>query len=145
MPRANGRSIVGQQLPTWLDVAPCVRLHTPLHVVVRRCGFLGAVAQSSKPVKRLTTCKRTQQLPTLLRQECCVRVAVVSKRMQELPPTRDNMQQGVQTGATCNIQQCWELLANNVTLFARRFKMIKNYSQRKSMVLDVVIFSTFIQ
>ena len=24
------------------------------------------------------------------------------------------MQQGVQTDATCNIQQCWELLANNV-------------------------------
>ena len=24
--------------------------------------------------------------------------------------TRNNMQQGVQTNATCNIQQCWELL-----------------------------------
>ena len=24
------------------------------------------------------------------------------------------MQQGVQTDATCSIQQCWELLANNV-------------------------------
>ena len=24
------------------------------------------------------------------------------------------MQQGVQTDATCNIQQCWELLASNV-------------------------------
>ena len=27
--------------------------------------------------------------------------------------TRNNMQQGVQTDATCNIQQCWVLLANN--------------------------------
>ena len=26
----------------------------------------------------------------------------------------NNMQQGVQMGAKCNIQQCWELLANNV-------------------------------
>ena len=26
----------------------------------------------------------------------------------------NNLQQGVQTGATCNIQRCWELLANNV-------------------------------
>ena len=26
------------------------------------------------------------------------------------------MQQGVQTNATCNIQQCWELLANNAIL-----------------------------
>ena len=24
------------------------------------------------------------------------------------------MQQGVQMGVTCNIQQCWELLANNI-------------------------------
>ena len=33
MPRANGRNIVGQQLPTLLDVTCCVRLHTLLHVV----------------------------------------------------------------------------------------------------------------
>ena len=26
---------------------------------------------------------------------------------------RNNTQQGVQTDATCNIQQCWELLVNN--------------------------------
>ena len=28
--------------------------------------------------------------------------------------TRNNMQKDVQAGATCNIQQCWELSANNV-------------------------------
>ena len=28
--------------------------------------------------------------------------------------TSNNMQQGVQTDATCNFQHCWELLANNV-------------------------------
>ena len=28
--------------------------------------------------------------------------------------TPKNMQQGVQTAMTCNIQNCWELLANNV-------------------------------
>ena len=33
MPRANGLNIVGQQLPTLLDVTCCVRLHTLLHVV----------------------------------------------------------------------------------------------------------------
>ena len=31
-PRANGRNIVGQQLPTLLDVTCCVRLYTLLHV-----------------------------------------------------------------------------------------------------------------
>ena len=33
--RANGRNIVGQQLPTLLDVTCFVRLHTLLHVVAR--------------------------------------------------------------------------------------------------------------
>ena len=27
--------------------------------------------------------------------------------------THTNIQQGTQMDATCNIQQCWELLANN--------------------------------
>ena len=31
--RANGRNIVGQQLPTLLDLTCCVRLHSLLHVV----------------------------------------------------------------------------------------------------------------
>ena len=43
-----------------LDVICCVRLHTLLHVV-GNCW-----AKSWKPVKLLATCKRTQQLPTLL-------------------------------------------------------------------------------
>ena len=38
-------------------------------------------------------------------------LAVVYKRMRQLPEARNSMQQGVQTDATCNIQQCWELLA----------------------------------
>ena len=36
--RANGRNIVGQQLPTLLDVTCCVRLHTLLHVVGCCCA-----------------------------------------------------------------------------------------------------------
>ena len=34
--------------------------------------------------------------------------------LQQLPTTRNNIQQSVQTDATYNIQHCWELLANNV-------------------------------
>ena len=57
-PRANGRNIVGQQIPTLLclfarPVACCYVL-------------LGVVAQRLKPVKRLATCKRMQQQPKLL-------------------------------------------------------------------------------
>ena len=66
-PRENGRNIVGQQLPTLLDVTCCVRLHTLLDVV----------AQSLKPVKLFS-----QQLPTFLlfrdrrsvAQQCWIRL-----------------------------------------------------------------------
>ena len=44
------------------------------------------------------------------------------------PTTRKNTQQGVQTDATCNIQQCWEFLADNVVtklqLFHRTCAMV---------------------
>ena len=56
--------------------------------------------------------------PTLLRyasaiteqKKCWELLAEKFDRFQTL---RNNMQQGVQTDARCNIQQCWELLANN--------------------------------
>ena len=62
-PRANGRNIVGHQLSILLDVICCVRLPTILHVDLLR--------------KRLATCKRTQQLPTLLAQKMLGVVASV--------------------------------------------------------------------
>ena len=57
---------------------------------------------------------------------CCVLLGVVASVCtwlnvwsvlnfaQQLPTTRNNMPHGVETDATCNIQQCWESLANNV-------------------------------
>ena len=63
--------------------------------------------------------RAVQTDPTLLRyasaiteqKKCWELLAEKFDRFQTL---RNNMQQGVQTDATCNIQQCWELLANNV-------------------------------
>ena len=72
--------------------------------------------------------------PTMLEEELCKRIQhccatlrrsrnkrnVGSCRLKSLTglklcaTTGNNMQQGVQTDATCNIQQCWELLVNNV-------------------------------
>ena len=46
-PRANGRNIVDQQLPTYLDVTCCVRLHTLLHVVGCSCVLLRKVWNQS--------------------------------------------------------------------------------------------------
>ena len=63
--------------------------------------------------------RAVQTDPTLLRyasaiteqKKCWELLAEKFDRFQTL---RNNMQQGVQTDTTCNIQQCWELLANNV-------------------------------
>ena len=42
------------------------------------------------------------------------KVWLVSNFAQQHAITSNNMQQGAQTDATCEIQQCWKLLANNV-------------------------------
>ena len=63
--------------------------------------------------------RAVQTEPTLLRyasaiaeqKKCWELLAEKFDRFQTL---RNNMQQEVQTDTTCNIQQCWELLANNV-------------------------------
>ena len=65
------------------------------------------------------TWKRAQQLPTMLgvvSQQCCVRLhwAKGLTGFKLCATTSKNMQQSVKTDATCNIQQCWELLVNNV-------------------------------
>ena len=42
------------------------------------------------------------------------KVWLVSNFVQQHATTSNNLQQCVQTDATCNFQQCWELLASNV-------------------------------
>ena len=64
IPMKTGSTLLANNsVPTVLDVTCCVRLRTLLHDVV----CFGVVAQSLKPIKLLATCKRTQQLPTMLR------------------------------------------------------------------------------
>ena len=71
-PRANGRNIVGQQLPTLLDVTCCVRLHTLLHVVGSCCAKL----DTGQSFSRLQT-DATLWLTTLaIVGSCCVRLHV---------------------------------------------------------------------
>ena len=68
---------------------------------------------------------------------------------QQLPTTRNNMPKGVQTEATCNIQKCWELFANNVAfnykgLCIKRFSLsiyIFFYQSLLSLCWD--LFETF--
>ena len=53
--------------PTALNFVGCYVLRPFAHPVAFCCMLLGVVAQSLKPIKLLATCKRTQQLPTMLR------------------------------------------------------------------------------
>ena len=131
-PRANGRNIVGQQLPTFLDVTCCVRLHTLLHVV----------AQSLNPAKLFS-----QQLPAFLlfrdrrsvAQQCWIRLHSSSSivgathayyawftKTYGLYPSHDALQVPTLLGVDASVctplptytqqfptllaQQCWELL-----------------------------------
>ena len=141
-PRANGPNIVGQQLPTLLDVTCCVRLHTLLHVV----------AQSLKPVKLFS-----QQLPTFLlfrdrrsvAQQCWIRLHSSSNivgathahyawftKTYGLYPSHDALQVPTLLGVVVSVctplptctqqlptllaQQCWELRP-----FARSLTKVK--------------------
>ena len=54
---------------------------------------------------------KTNRVMIMEQKKCWQLLAEKFDRFQTL---RNNMQQEVQTDTTCNIQQCWELLANNV-------------------------------
>ena len=53
--------------PTTSNIVGCYMLRPFAHPVACCCVLLRVVAQSLKPVKLLSTCKGTQQLPTMLR------------------------------------------------------------------------------
>ena len=58
-PRANGRKIVGQKLPTFLDVTCCVRLNNLLHVVASCCAKFETDQTKARNIVG-------QKIPTLL-------------------------------------------------------------------------------
>ena len=71
-PRANGRNIVDQQLPTLLDVTCCVRLHILLHGVGCCCAKF-ETGQTFRPVQTDATllAYNSQHCWELLRPFAC--------------------------------------------------------------------------
>ena len=61
----------------------------------------------------------------------------VSNFAQQLPTTLNNIQQGVQTDTTCHIQQCWELLANNVASVCTGLKTNEDNNRNKTARLPI--------
>ena len=74
-PRANERNIVGQQLPTLLDV-------NVMSVCTPFCMLLDVVGQSLKPLKLLATQKRTLGV---VGQQCCIRLHRALPHLSRLP------------------------------------------------------------
>ena len=168
-PRANGRSIVGQQLPTLLDVTCCVRLHTPLHV-------LNVVAQSLKHVKLFSH----QQLPTFLlfrdrrsiAQQCWIRLDSSSNivgathahyvwftKTYGLYPSHDALQVPTLLGVVASVctplptrtqqlptllaQQCWELLRPFARSLSGKWKIIRRIKSWYSLSEKIVFYTAF--
>ena len=82
------------------------RLRRPFVIRVRGPSTAGGAVQTDHYILRQSLIKRDVG-------SCWLKVWQVSNFAQHLRTTRNNMQRSVQTDATCNIQQCWELLANN--------------------------------
>ena len=66
-----------------------------------------------------------------------LKVWPVSNFAQQHATTFNNMQQGVQTDAICNIQQCWELLVYNVASVCTQPKTIISQSCTKSLKFTI--------
>ena len=73
----------------------------------------------------LASCKRTQQLPTLWRQQCCVL----------LRPCCNGVQTDATTDAACNIQQCCVRLLEALLTIGRRRRQQRE--RQKSNRLDM--------
>ena len=84
--------------------------------------------QRLKTYSNQATCKRTQQVLTLLRQKCCVLLCPCCSGVQTDTTTPYNMQQGLQTDETCNIQQCCVRLHGVLNQLRRGNKITKTDS-----------------
>ena len=86
---------------------------TQIHVLA---DVLVVVASLVKPLANGRNIVAWPTTPKNVGSRCvCLHLAKSLTGFKLNATTPNNMQQGVQTNETCNIQQCWELLANNVT------------------------------
>ena len=135
-PRTNGHNIVGQQLPTLLDVTCCVRLHSLLHVVGCCCVLLRKVWNRSN-----FSANNSQQFLLIRLHSSSNTVGATHThyawftKTYGLYPSHDALQVPTLLGVVASVctplptrtqqlptllaQQCWELLRP----FARSLRM----------------------
>ena len=111
--RANGRNIVGQQLPKLLDVTCCVRLHTLLHVVGCCCVLLHKVWNRSN----FSANNSQHFLCSVIAEAWRNNVGSVCTALPTLLGPRMLITHGLQRLMGCILpttqgrsQHCWELL-----------------------------------
>ena len=73
-----------------------------------KCAYVTSVINVGRAVQTDPTFFRYASAITEQKKKLGVGGSI-SDCTQQLPTTPNNMQQGVKTDATCNIQQCWEL------------------------------------
>ena len=117
--------IVGRILPISL-CKPCV-------MSVRGPNNVGRAVQTDPTLLRYASAITEQK-------KCWELLAEKFDRFILYATTSNNMQQGVQTDATCNIQKCSELLANNVgsvcTGLNIHFRVIQVLKEKHSMTFS---------
>ena len=79
-PRANGRNIVGQQVPTMLDMTYCVCLHSALHVLACSWELLRKVWNRSNVYLHANGRSNSQHCWPNNGGSCCVRLHVALER-----------------------------------------------------------------
>ena len=85
--------------------------------------------------------------PTLLRYASAITEQkkcwdLLAEKFDQFQTLRNNMQQGVQTDATCNIQQCWELLVNNgASVCTEPIRMLWIVQERSSSSVATMVKS----
>ena len=127
-PRENGRNIVGQQLPTLLDVTCCVRLHTLLHVVGCCCVLLRKVwnrPNFSANNSQHFFCSRDRQN---VAQQCWIRLHGSSNIVGATHAHYHGLQRRmgcILPMMHCMSQHCWELWHP----FAHYCQHVRNNSQ----------------
>ena len=133
-----------QQLPTllrhcWELLRACWQWCANECNKSQQCWDLQCVVGRIQPISLCKPCvismrgpgtvgRAVQTDPTLLRHASAITEQkkcweLLAEKFDRFQTLRNNMQQGVQADATCNIQQFWELLANNVASVCTQLKL----------------------
>ena len=146
-PRANGRNIVGQQLPTLLDVTCSIRLQTLLHVVGCCCLLLHKVWNRSNFSANNSQHFFCSMIAEALRNN----VGSVCTALPTLLGPRTLITHGLQRlmgcilpTMHCRSQHCWELLhlfAHHCKHAQQCWELLRPFA--RSLRRMFIIFSVF--